>query len=911
MEYQYDMLGNKVYQNSMDAGQRWLLLNIAGNPLRTWDERNHELQYFYDILHRPILSRMKGGDAPGISLDNIFERVFYGENETNDKQKNLRGKPIRLFDTGGLIETPAYDLKGHPLSITRKLFSKYKEVVNWIDPNLQNDLENEDFIFRTETDALGRIIKQTFPDESTVNPFYNEAGLLNGETVTHVNPALTTIYIKDISYNEKGQRNKIIYGNDVTATFSYDKETFRLKKLETRRQNNDLLQDLNYTYDPVGNIVFIRDDAYDPEFFNNQVTASISSYTYDAVYRLTEATGRENAAALNFDVEDNWSDAPYMQLNPATVAQYTQRYRYDQAGNILEMNHLNKWTRTYEYETNNNRLKNTRIGQGANTFTYLYPHHSEQGFITAMPHLEEMGWNFKEELIKTIRQKVNLGNGTPETTWYQYDGQGQRIRKVTENSAQAGIAPTKKDERVYVSGYAVYKKYTGADAGLERSTLSLLDKGHRFVMIETRNSIDDGTEKRLVRYQLHNHLGSAALELDPIARVISYEEYYPFGSTAYQIKNNAINCAAKRYRYTGMERDEETGLEYHSARYYLPWLGRWLTCDPAGIVDGPNPYIYADNAPVTGTDPTGLGVYRIDDIHRPEKSVWVDLPEAVGEQMPDFFDLPGMPLGRTATRVDPPKGPIPTIAEPKLSDPPLVEAPPPIVGLSAPPLVAAPPSMPSNLSKTQQPQPSVLSKVWNWLFGNDAVVEDSLEVIGHLTWGLPGTLLGIATTVANFTIGNLVTGIHNLFTNDADDWEYASVSIGGPNNEDDIIGNYGGFLNLGGGAITFGPFVFFAGSKQDFAATGASGIQDYYANHDQPTPGWPYGATKGLRTAEHEEGHEDQNLIYGPFALLIGLVFSLVPNIVGANPKTSPLYWYDRQANRLSGQNSPVNPGPP
>jgi RHS repeat-associated protein len=117
---------------------------------------------------------------------------------------------------------------------------------------------------------------------------------------------------------------------------------------------------------------------------------------------------------------------------------------------------------------------------------------------------------------------------------------------------------------------------------LERVSLSLMDEGHRFVMVETRNGVEDGTEKQLVRYQLHNHLGSASLEVDGSdnASVISYEEYHPYGTTAYQARNAAIRSAAKRYRFTGMERDEESGLEYHGARYYAPWLGRWLSCDP-------------------------------------------------------------------------------------------------------------------------------------------------------------------------------------------------------------------------------------------------------------------------------------------------------------------------------------------
>src|SRR5690606_10921022 len=138
----------------------------------------------------------------------------------------------------------------------------------------------------------------------------------------------------------------------------------------------------------------------------------------------------------------------------------------------------------------------------------------------------------------------------------------------------------------YLSGYELYKKHSGPDIGLERVSLSLMDKTHRFVMIETRNDVDDGTEKQLVRYQLHNHIGSASLELDGTneANVISYEEYHPYGTTAYQAKNSNIRSAAKRYRYTGMERDEETGLEYHSARYSLPWLGRWLNSDPGGLV---------------------------------------------------------------------------------------------------------------------------------------------------------------------------------------------------------------------------------------------------------------------------------------------------------------------------------------
>ncbi len=650
MQYKYDMLGNVVYQLSMDAGQRWLFINILGNPLRTWDERNHEFQYFYDIAHRPTHSKVIGGDRKKLDgsddlLDNIFDRVIYGEsqltgirsnanrfNEAALQARNTIGQVIQHYDTGGLVETLSYDFKGQPLAATRKLFSKYKEVTNWIEPIPIADLENDAFLFSTETDALGRITKQIAPDGSVITPSYNEAGLLDSESVLHPGAVIASTYIENIDYNEKGQREKIKYGNKVIAKYEYDKETFHLKSLESTRQN-DLLQDLTYTYDAVGNITAIKDDAFDSEFFSNRVVDPINDYTYDALYRLVEAKGRENNAVMTFGETDNWNDAPFMQPNPMSVRNYTQRYEYDSVGNIQLMEHKatgNDWTRKYEYQDLNNRIKSTNIVGNGDPRNYTdYDHHTQHGFITKMPHLQEMGWNFKEELVKTITQKVNPGNGTPETTYYHYDGSGQRIRKITENFS-ASNNPTKKDERIYIAGYELYKKHSGTAKGLERVSLSLMDGDHRFVMIETRNEVNDDTERQLVRYQFHNHLGSAALELDDSARVISYEEYHPYGTTAYQAKNTTIRSAAKSYRYTGMERDEETGLEYHSARYYLPWLGRWLSADPIGIEDGVNVYVSCKNNPIVYFDQTGKESWRDTLSWGQKAAIWIG--DSVGDR---------------------------------------------------------------------------------------------------------------------------------------------------------------------------------------------------------------------------------------------------------------------------------------
>ena len=70
----------------------------------------------------------------------------------------------------------------------------------------------------------------------------------------------------------------------------------------------------------------------------------------------------------------------------------------------------------------------------------------------------------------------------------------------------------------------------------------------------------------------------------------------------------------KRYRFTGKERDSETGLDYFGVRYYASWLGRWTSGDPGGFVDGLNLYQYTRNNPVNGIDREG---YSTEGVEKP------------------------------------------------------------------------------------------------------------------------------------------------------------------------------------------------------------------------------------------------------------------------------------------------------
>jgi hypothetical protein len=154
-----------------------------------------------------------------------------------------------------------------------------------------------------------------------------------------------------------------------------------------------------------------------------------------------------------------------------------------------------------------------------------------------------------------LDQLSHLNNG-PQQIHYQYSG-GQRIVKTIIN----GIA---KEQRIYLGSFEIYRKFVGSSLIVERQSVHISDDSGRIAMLEKRtigNTADDNnTQASLKRFEYSNHLQSASLELDDKAAVISYEEYHPYGTTSYQSRNANINAVAKRYRFSGKERDEDTDL---------------------------------------------------------------------------------------------------------------------------------------------------------------------------------------------------------------------------------------------------------------------------------------------------------------------------------------------------------------
>ncbi|MEQ1570922.1 MAG: hypothetical protein ABMA64_35155, partial [Myxococcota bacterium] len=177
------------------------------------------------------------------------------------------------------------------------------------------------------------------------------------------------------------------------------------------------------------------------------------------MYRLTRATGREKVdqrQTTAFYAEYAGTTGAIPDPGDPALRQYTQSYRYDAVGNLLEMKHQQgrggavAWRRGYAYELGNNQLVSTSApGDDADdpaTHTDRYPY-NERGAMTAMPHLPALVRDPQDQIR---RADLDLAGSV---AWYAYDAAGQRVRKRVD---KGGV----QEERIYVGGYEVWRKRT-------------------------------------------------------------------------------------------------------------------------------------------------------------------------------------------------------------------------------------------------------------------------------------------------------------------------------------------------------------------------------------------------------------------------------------------------------------------
>ena len=610
--YQYGMGAQApLWTQSADAGTVCHLNNVLGSQAWTFTERGYVQRIDYDQLQRKTdLWIRKDSQKENMQANGTFhlvETFTYGETQPEAAAKNLRGALYERKDLAGVVTNPAYSFVGELLATSRQMAQNYKTPLDWTQAV---PLEEEIYTTQSHYNALQQKTTATTPDGAVTQYTYNRQGQLYAVQVKQPDGSVQPV-VQSITYDAQGQREQLVYSNGVTTRYTYEESTQRLIGLKSTSGdagNAKVHQDITYTYDPVGNMTRKYDASYKTIFNNNQAVAPLADYTYDALYRLLKANGRQHPSMSKATYGHNEKhQSLFTQLpsaNDATsLEQYTERYTYDDAGNLIQKRHIadsGSWTQDTPVVAHANQLQE---------YTYDASGNQRQLEINSTV---DLAFNCCENLVKAgiIQRPGELD----DCDYYVYDSNEQRTRKVSERMEHNGSV-TQIEEKVYLGHYEV-KRQKSIDAQgkatttLVRNTLRVMDDTrcvaiiHHWPQDDKHREVDQaGT--RQVRWQLEDHLGSVALELDSAAKLISYEEYFPYGGTAIMAGKSQQEVKRKEYRYSGKERDDSTGLYYYGARYYIPWLGRWLNPDPAGTVNGLNLYAFVTDDPETYWDVGG------------------------------------------------------------------------------------------------------------------------------------------------------------------------------------------------------------------------------------------------------------------------------------------------------------------
>ncbi len=117
------------------------------------------------------------------------------------------------------------------------------------------------FTTHTGYDYLGRVQSIIYPDKEHVNNIYDRGGQI--KAVHGKKQGDHYDYVKEICYDEFGQRVYIKYGNDVETHYTYDPYRRWLSAIDTKGSYGTAFQELSYAFDRVGNVLSIENTARD------------------------------------------------------------------------------------------------------------------------------------------------------------------------------------------------------------------------------------------------------------------------------------------------------------------------------------------------------------------------------------------------------------------------------------------------------------------------------------------------------------------------------------------------------------------------------------------------------------------------------------------------------------------------
>lgn len=547
--YTYTRTGQKASVTDA-AGNVWRSsYDLRGRVIRDEDPDSGVTTSTYDDEDQLTSTTDSRGNTLTTTYDALGRKTgqFKGQTKlvawTYDTLPNGKGLPVA---STRYVDGNAYssEVTGYQQGTGRVLGSKVTI------PGSEGTLAGT-YVTSLTYDAFGRLSTTALP---------SAPGLPN-ETLTHgydefdLPQTLAGLdsYLAETWYDEYGRVISTTHGaasRQVWSGFGFDPVTGRLEFASTDREddNDPSVSAVTYTYDPAGNVLSSAD----------AVTGDQQCFGYDHLTRLTEAWTPSSG-----DCGDARSASAL-----GGPAPYWHSFTYDKTGNRLsEVRHAagGDTTRAYTYPTAGSaqphtlRSVTTTGPGGAKTDTYTYD--SAGNMLTRQG--QDLTWDAEGQLEK-------IGD-----TSFLYDADGNRlIRRDTSGTT------------LYLDGLEIH-----------RGTGGVLSSTRYYANVAVRTPAG-------LSWLVSDHQGTATVAIRASDLSVTRRYQTPFG----QSRGTAVSWPSQR-GFVGGTNDSSTGLVHLGAREYDPDIGRFISIDP--IIDEGDPqqmngYAYANNSPVTFSDPDGL-----------------------------------------------------------------------------------------------------------------------------------------------------------------------------------------------------------------------------------------------------------------------------------------------------------------
>ncbi|MBT2449511.1 RHS repeat-associated core domain-containing protein [Streptomyces sp. ISL-43] len=568
--YGYDLFGRTASTTDPDKGTGTTTYTVLDQIATSKDARNTVLEYGYDEVGRKTgLWKSPKSDANQLAAW-TYDSVRKGAPTASTRYEGgLTGKAYTKSIT-------AYDVLGRPATTRLTLPSD--------DPLVTSGAiaATTDHTVTYRLDGTPNTVAAPaaggLPAE-TLQVGYNNFGLPKGLSGT-------TDYVQDVAYSPLGEIDQLTLARSAAAgvrkTFignTYEEGTRRLLKSTVNDQtHNGMLQELTYNYDQAGNVLSIFDSAPLSGF----TKADNQCFSYDGQRRMTEAWTPKTA---------DCAPAGRTAANLDGAAPYWNSYTYTASGQraVEKTNTGTPQTRTYCYDpARPHALAATTTGA---TCTGVTPQYTYDATGNTTKRAETPGSATSQSLAWGAEGKLTKTTEGATATDYVYDAEGELL--IRRDPAGETV--------LYAGSNEVHLK--GAKKWATRSyTLSAVK-----IAVLTNES---GTAK--LSYVAGDAHGTSSLTISADdTQTVSKRYTTPFGSA----RGPAAANWPEDKRFLDKPEDTSTSLTHIGAREYDAALGQFLSVDPVLSLDqhqSLNGYTYANNSPVTFSDPTGLCIPRDD-----------------------------------------------------------------------------------------------------------------------------------------------------------------------------------------------------------------------------------------------------------------------------------------------------------